>query len=109
LPVPRAKHSLRIKVVMSWTWRGAAVRLRKVTTGTMPGDTKLTLRCRGKGCPRRSDTSATGARKVRRMLKRLEGRRYRAGDVLTVRFTAARYRPESARIRFRNGKKPLVT
>ena len=57
----------------------------------------------------RSDTSATRARNVRRVLKGLEGRRYRAGDVLTVRFTAARYRPESARIRFRNGNKPLVS
>jgi len=109
LPVPKARHSLHIKIVMSWTWRGALVRLRKVTTGTMPGDTKLALRCRGRGCPRRSDTSASGARKVRRMLKGLAGRRYHAGDVLMVRLTAAGYRPESARIRFRNGKKPLVS
>ncbi|MGZ6627421.1 MAG: hypothetical protein ACXVE8_17700 [Solirubrobacteraceae bacterium] len=36
------------------------------------------------------------------------GRRYRAGDILTVRLTAQGYRQERARIFFRNGQKPLI-
>jgi hypothetical protein len=52
--------------------------------------------------------SASGARAVRRMLLGLAGRRYRAGDVLTVGLTAAGYRQERARIFFRNAGKPLI-
>lgn len=95
-------------MVLSWTWSGARIRLRKVKVGTMPGDTKLTMTCQGGGCPRHSAAKVTGARKVRRGLLRLAGRRYRAGDVLSVKLTAAGYRQERARIFFRNGKRPLI-
>ncbi len=108
LPVAHGVRALRVKVVLSWTWNGAAIRLRKVKVGTMPGDTKLTMSCQGGGCPRHSAAKVTGARKVRRGLLRLAGRRYRAGDVLSVKLTAAGYRQERARIFFRNGKRPLI-
>jgi hypothetical protein len=108
LPVAHGVRALRIKVVLSWTWSGARIRLRKVKVGTMPGDTKLTMTCQGGGCPRHSAAKVTGARKVRRGLLRLAGRRYRAGDVLSVKLTAAGYRQERARIFFRNGKRPLI-
>jgi hypothetical protein len=108
LPVPKGKGALRIKVALSWTWNGPAIRLRKVKVGSMPGDTKLTMSCDGTGCPRHSGSKVSGARKVRRALLSLAGRRYRAGDVLAVKLTAARYRQERARIFFRNGKRPLL-
>ena len=108
LPISHAPRALRIRVVMSWTWSGSAIRLRRVKVGSMPGATRLALGCQGGGCPRRFDTSAAGALRVRRLLTRLAGRRYRAGDVLTVKLTATGYRPERARIFFRNGKTPLV-
>jgi hypothetical protein len=108
LPVAHGARALRIKVVLSWTWNGAVIRLRKVKVGSMPGDTKLTMGCQGGGCPRRSGTKVSGARKVRRALLRLAGHRYRAGDVLSVKLTAAGYRQERARIFFRNGRRPLV-
>jgi hypothetical protein len=108
LPVPKGRRALRIKVALSWTWNGPAIRLRKVKVGTMPGDTKLTMGCDGKGCPRHSGAKVTGARRVRRALLRLAGRRYRAGDVLTVTLSAPRYRSEHARIFFRDGTRPLL-
>ena len=108
LPVQTGSRALRVKVALAWTWNGPAIRLRKVKVGTMPGDTKLTLGCDGKGCPRHSGAKVSGARKVRRALLRLAGRRYRAGDVLTVKLSAARYRPEHARIFFRDGTRPLL-
>jgi hypothetical protein len=108
LPVKPGPRALRIKVQLSWTWNGAAIRLRKVKVGSMPGDAKLSMGCQGRGCPRHSATKVSGARKVRRALLRLAGHRYRAGDVLTVKLTAARYRQEHARIFFRNGKRPLL-
>jgi hypothetical protein len=108
LPVSQKPRALRIKVLLSWTWKGAAIRLRKVKVGTMPGDTKLTMSCQGGGCPRHSAAKPAGARKVRRALLRLAGRRYRAGDVFSIKLTAAGYRQERARIFFRNGKRPLI-
>ena len=108
LPVSHARRALRIKVVMSWTWNGSVIRLRRVKVGSMPGDTKLTMGCQGGGCPRHSNTTAAGARPVRRLLGRLVGRRYHAGDILTVKLTAKGYRQERARIFFRNGKMPLI-
>lgn len=108
LPVAHGVRALRIKVVLSWTWSAARIRLRKVKVGTMPGDTKLTMSCQGGGCPRHSAVKMTGARKVRRALLKLAGQRYRAGDVLSVKLTAAGYRQERARIFFRNGKRPLI-
>jgi hypothetical protein len=108
LPISHAPRALRIKVVMSWTWSGSLIRLRRVKVGRMPGDTHLTLRCQGGGCPRRSNTAAAGARPVRRLLERLAGRRYRAGDILMVKLTAKGYRQERARIFFRDGKTPLI-
>jgi hypothetical protein len=108
LPPAHGTHALRIKVVLSWTWNGARIRLRKVKVGTMPGDTKLTMSCQGDGCPRHSADKVSGARKVHRALLNLAGRRYRAGDVFSVKLTAAGYRQERARIFFRNGKRPLI-
>jgi len=108
LPVAHGVRALRIKVVLSWTWNGPRIRLRTVKVGRMPGDTKLTMSCDGGGCPRRSGEKVAGARKVRRALVRLAGRRYRAGDVLSVKLTAAGWRQERARIFFRNGKRPLI-
>jgi hypothetical protein len=108
LPVAHGKRALHIKVLLSWTWNRAVIRLRKVKVGTMPGDTKLTMGCQGGGCPRHSGSMASGAGTVRRALLRLAGHRYRAGDVLAVKLTAAGYRQERARIFFRNGKKPLI-
>jgi hypothetical protein len=108
LPVTHGARALRIKVVLSWTWNGAVIRLRKVKVGSMPGDTKLTMGCQGGGCAPHSGNTVSGARKVRRALLRLAGHRYRAGDVLSVKLTAAGYRQERARIFFRNGKRPLV-
>jgi hypothetical protein len=108
LPVSHAARALHIKVLLSWTWNRSAIRLRKVTVGTMPGDTTVSLGCQGAGCPRHSRASASGARTVRRVLLGLAGHRFRAGDVLTVRLTAAGYRQERARIFFRNARKPLI-
>lgn len=108
LPVSHRVRALRIKVVLSWTWNGSRIRLRKVKVGTMPSDTKLTMSCEGGGCPHHSTVRTAGARKVRRALLRMAGRRYRAGDVLSVKLTAAGWRQERARIFFRNGKRPLI-
>ncbi|MGZ4168816.1 MAG: hypothetical protein ACXVFO_19030 [Solirubrobacteraceae bacterium] len=46
---------------------------------------------------------------MHRLLQRLTGHRYRAGDVLTVAFTAPGWTRERARILIRNGMLPRVS
>jgi hypothetical protein len=104
VPVPRGRHALKVKLYLSWTWRDAITRLDRAKAGSLPGRTRLALECRGRGCPRHSKMSATGARHVRR----LRGRRYRAGDVLRITVTAPGYGAERAQVTFRYGRVPLA-
>ena len=108
VPVPRGRHALKVKLYLSWTWRDAITRLDRAKAGSLPGRARLAMQCRGRGCPRHSKMSATGARHVRRLLGRLRGRRYRAGDVLRVTVTAPGYGPERAQVTFRYGRVPLA-
>jgi hypothetical protein len=67
------------------------------------------LSCKGKGCARPLRLSAAGPKRIHALLKKLIGRRYRAGDVLTVAFTARGWKRERARIVIRRSRTPLVT
>jgi len=104
-PRPRA---LRIKLAISWTYDRATTRLRRVKVGSFPGATRLVLQCRGRGCPRHATTKATGPRGLRRLLRRLNGRRYHAGEKLLITLSAPGYRTERAEIDFRWGKRPAA-
>jgi hypothetical protein len=68
----------------------------------------LSVRCTGHGCPRPARLAARGLRGVHRMLHRLQGRRFRSGDVLSVALTAPGYGAERARVTVRDGRKPRV-
>jgi hypothetical protein len=68
----------------------------------------MLVSCRGHGCPRHSKLSAVGHRGVHHLVRRLRGRRYRAGDRLFITLSAPGYRNERAQIRFRWGRKPRV-
>jgi hypothetical protein len=109
IPLGRGKHALRIKLVIKWTWRYGTTRVSKVQIGHFPHSTHLTLTCKGKGCPRPLEVAAKGPKRIHALLKKLIGRRYRAGDVLTVAFTARGWKRERARIAIRRSRKPLVT
>lgn len=108
IPRPLARHALRVKLVLSWTWRGAITWLHRATIGTFPGRTRVTIHCKGHGCGRHPTVTARGHRLVHRLLRALGGRRFRTGDVLSFSLTAPGYRPERAEIKIRSGRKPLV-
>jgi hypothetical protein len=108
LPRPKARHGLKVKMLLSWTWRYGVTWLGKVKIGRLPKHSRLTIRCAGRGCPRRQRMSATGVRRIRRLLRRLRGRRYRAGDVLRISLTAPGYRPERAKVVIRYAELPLA-
>ncbi len=108
IPSPTAPRTLHTKLVLAWTWSHAIVWLRHASIGRYPGNTTLTVSCRGRGCPHPRRRTATGRARVRRLLTRSIERRYRAGDVLTITLAAPGYRPKSARVTLRNGKIPRV-
>ncbi|HEX4010228.1 MAG TPA: hypothetical protein VHX62_09480 [Solirubrobacteraceae bacterium] len=109
LPRPTARHALKVRLSLAWTWRYAVTRLdRAEIVGGLPGRTRATFGCRGRGCPRHRTISASGARHVKRLLKSMRGRRYRAGDVLRITLTAPGYGAERAELVFRYGRLPKV-
>ncbi len=109
IPTPRAKHALKVKLLMKWTWRFRTTTLRSAHVGHFPHSTRLTVACKGRGCGKPAKTTAAGPKGVHRLLKRLAGHRYRAGDVLTVTFTARGWTRERARITIRDGRLPRVS
>ena len=106
-PPPR-RHALRVKLTLSWTWDYARTRLRRVTIGSLPGTTRLVVQCRGNGCPKPATAVAKGPRRVHRLLHRLQGRRYRAGDRLVVSLSAPGWTAERDQIKIRSGRIPTV-
>ena len=104
-PAPRPR-SLRIKLMLSWTWNRAVTQLRKAAIGSFPSKTRLVVRCSGHGCPRPARAAATGRRRVRRLLRHLRGRGYRAGDKLLISLEAPGWRSERAQIVIRWGRLP---
>ena len=108
IPTPRTRHALKIKLLMKWSWRFGTTTLRLTRVGRFPHSTRLTVACKGRGCGRPAKMSAAGSRGVHRLLSRLLGRRYHAGDVITITFTARGWKRERARITIRNGRLPRV-
>jgi hypothetical protein len=109
LPVPVAPHALAVRLKISWTWNHRTTRLHAAKIGSFPGRAQIFVRCRGKGCPKKRDISADGARNVRRLLRRLHGKRYRAGDRVLIVLKAPGYLPERAMVMIRNGRLPQIT
>ncbi|HUA50101.1 MAG TPA: hypothetical protein VMA77_33020 [Solirubrobacteraceae bacterium] len=109
VPVPVVPHALAVRLKISWTWNHAVTHLHAAKIGSFPGRSQIFVQCRGKGCPRKRDISARGARNVRRLLRRLHGRRYRAGDRVLIVLKAPGYLPERAMVKILNGRLPLIT
>ena len=110
LPVarPSAHRALRVKIVLSWTWRGAASRLTRAQIGRLPAGASVRVTCRGRGAACTSRAIVAGRRGLRRLVHALDGRVYRAGDHLSVTVSKHGYAPERAVIRIRYGKLPSV-
>lgn len=106
-PLPRGRGRVRARFVLSWRWNGPQTTLLGVRAQGLPSHPALSLRCRGRGCPHLS-SQAGGAGGVRRALRRLGGRRFRAGDRLYITVTAPGRRAERILLRIRNGQIPAA-
>jgi hypothetical protein len=109
VPEPTAAHELAVRLAISWTWNHAITRWHGAKIGSFPGGAQIFVQCRGKRCPAKRNVSAHGARNVRRLLRRLRGRRFHAGDEVLITLKAPGYLPERAMVKIRNGKLPLIS
>ena len=108
IPLLDTPRALAVKLKISWTWNHAVTHLHGAKIGSFPGRSQIFVQCRGQGCPAKRNISASGARNVRRLLHRLRGRRYRAGDRVLIILKAPGYLPERAMVTMRNGRLPEI-
>jgi hypothetical protein len=108
IPRPRARHALKVKLVLKWTWNYGLTWLDGAKIGRFPRDTRLTLRCLGRGCSHRKRATAVGRRRIRRLLRAWRGRRFRAGDHLIVVLSAPGYLPQRAAAIIRYADLPRI-
>jgi len=106
-PTPSARGTAHARFVISWRWRGATTVLRSIRVTHLPRAARVAVRCGGRHCPRLG-AHATGSRRVSGMLRRLWGRRMRAGQSLLITVTVAHLRAERIRLQIRNGRVPLA-
>ncbi len=104
-PAPRGRHSVRARFVISWSWSGPHTVLRSIRVGHLPRDARVTVGCRGRGCPK-LHLYAVSARRIVRLLRALAGKRLRAGDIVRITVTAPHSRAERIELRVRDGAEP---
>jgi hypothetical protein len=106
-PAPSGPRALHARFVISWRWNGATTLLRSLRVKNLPRNAHVSVRCAGKHCPRLR-ASAKGARKVATMLRKLGGRRLRAGQALFITVTAPRHAAERIVVHIRDGHPPAA-
>jgi hypothetical protein len=94
---------LRVRIVMHWTWDYGVTHLHRITVPHMPRNATFAIKCKGKGCRQRAQV---GSRRLRRLIGRLDGRAYRAGDRIVITITERRHKPERIEIEIRYGRSP---
>jgi hypothetical protein len=108
-PAPSAHgraRRVRVKIVMNWTYRGIHTRLHRIRFGRLPAGATIRVACHGRDCPRRHWVA--GKRRLRRLTRSLERRRFRAGQRLTITISVPGWIPERAGVRIRDGALPLA-
>jgi hypothetical protein len=110
LPVPkssRAKHGrIRARFTLQWTWNHARTRLHGMRVTGVPRDGRVEVSCSGKGCPQTATIASY--KHLHRLVRSLDGRVFRAGDVLTITVSAPNKRSERIAVRIRDGALPTA-
>ena len=104
-PNPSGRRALHARFVISWRWNGTTTLLRSIRVTHLPRNARVAVRCAGKHCPKLR-AAARGPRKVTTMLRKLRGRRLRAGQSLFITVTAPRHTAERIAVQIRDGLKP---
>ena len=98
-------------VSAKWDINGSRFKLTQLTISNPPKGAKFEFRCAGRACPLKSK-KLTGGKPRRGLVdvrKSLGGKlKYRAGQTIEVRISAAGFNTKVAQIRLRAGKTPSV-
>jgi hypothetical protein len=102
---PRPRRGVRARFVISWDWARRTTLLRSIQARRLARSARVNVRCLGPHCPRLRIHHATG-RRVRRLLRGLGGRRFRAGDRILLTVTQRRRHAERIVLSIRRGQIP---
>jgi hypothetical protein len=106
-PQARGKREIRAQFLVHWRFRGATTRLQSIRVLHLPHGAAVSAHCTGRGCPR-VGSRGVAARRIGRLLRRLTGRRFRAGDQLHLDVTQPHHRPLHLVLAFRDGARPVA-
>jgi hypothetical protein len=104
-PVAKGRHRVHTKLVVSWRWNGAKTLVRWAYSKGVPRRGRISVRCRGHGCPHLTVTRVSG-RRVTRLWRALAHKVFTAGDKLHVEISAPHLKPERIEFTIRVGRKP---
>ncbi|HEY6524125.1 MAG TPA: hypothetical protein VIY10_10175 [Solirubrobacteraceae bacterium] len=104
-PVPRGRRTPRAQFVISWRWNGARTLLRTITVHRLPRHGHIAVRCTGRRCPKLELRSVTIGHRAR-LLRELTGRRFAAGNRLSITVSAPHLAPERIQLQIRSGRVP---
>jgi hypothetical protein len=104
-PVPRSRRAVHARFVISWSWNGPRTLLRSIKVQKLTRSARVAVRCLGRGCPRLKVRSAS-SRHVRKLLRGLGNKRFRAGNRLRITVTAPHRTAERIELDMRNNRQP---
>ena len=99
--VPKLLGRIRSRVKTQWRVTGRLTRVLKLTVTGVPRGARVSLKCRGRGCPKSKRLKGRTVKLAKRFRKRL-----RAGALIEVRVTKSRYIGKVVRYRIRRGALP---
>jgi hypothetical protein len=103
VPTPTKLPRLRVRIVMHWTWDYGVTHLHRIAVPRMPRNATFAIKCKGKGCRQRTHV---GAHRLGRLVRKLDGRAYRAGDRIMITITERRHKAERIEIQIRYARSP---
>jgi hypothetical protein len=104
-PTPHGARSIHARFVISWHWAGSTTWLRSIEVNRLPRAAGVTVACTGRHCPRLT-VGHVNAPQVRELLSSLDGRRFHAGDDLSIQVSERHHRPERIQLTFRRAREP---
>ena len=106
-PVPRTPGTIHARFVIRWGWDGRRIVLRSIRARGLPRRAHVALGCTGPACPHIMGRAA-GRGYIVALLRRLVGRRFAPGDVMSITVRAPGLRREPIQLRIRRQRVPLA-
>jgi hypothetical protein len=106
-PKPASPAAVHAQFVISWHWLRGTTVIRRISIRHLPRRATVRVSCSGRRCPR-VRPRREGARKVRRLLSALRGKRFHPGETLHLTVTQPGHRAERIEVLIRNNKMPTA-